>query len=128
MTPGIMPNGLFWTGQIPKVSFRYGSGWAHLKVKDYPMVESYVFGGPFTVHGTCDIDIRWRAKGPTVDRGKGNDVDSADPAAFLGQFREAKATGQVTGSRPGLDFTAKNLSSIDYYGSIGPMKNGSYLL
>ena len=61
-------------------------------------------------------------------RDRGTDVASNDPAAFLGQFREAKATGQVTGSRPGLDFTGKNLTSIDYYGSIGPMKNGSYLL
>ncbi len=129
MTPGIMPNGLFWTSQMPTTSMRFDrkGNWANFKVKNYPLVESYVFGGPITVHAQVDIDVRWRANGPSASRGKGASVDPADPAAFEGDFRPARATGRVNGSRPGLDFVATNLDSADYYGSIGPMQNGVYL-
>lgn len=129
MQPGIAPNGLFWTGQVPKVSLKFDrkSNWARFKVKDYPLVESYVIFGRNTVHASVDIDIRWRANGPSEHRGSGASVAPDDPAAFEGEFRTARATGRVDGSRPGLDFTATNLDSSAYYGSIGPMRNGVYL-
>ncbi len=128
MQPGIMPNGLFWTAQIPKVGFRINRRSATLWAVRYPLVETYqAFATASANPGFVNVKVTWTATDEAVERGKGSEVDPGDPAAFLGRFRDAKVTASVEGYRPGLNFRATNLTSEGFYANMGPMRNGSYL-
>ncbi len=129
MQPGINPNGLFWTTQIPRASFRIDrrSRTATLRVNQLPLVETYQAFGPNANPGLVNMIVRWRATGDAVERGKGDAVDPTDPAAFLGLFRDARATGSVQGYRPGLNYRTRELTSDGFYANLGTMRNGSYL-
>ena len=129
MQPGINPNGLFWTAKIPRASFKIDrkSRSATLKVKRFPLVETYQAFGPLANPGLVNVTVRWTATGDPVSRGKGGNVDPDDPAAFLGEFRDAHVTAKVEGYRPGLNFATNELSSDGFYANMGTMRNGSYL-
>lgn len=129
LQPGVNPNGLFWTTQIPDNAFIYNekNGTATLRLNLYPLVETYQVFGPLANPGLVNIRLHWKATGEAVERGKGASVDPTDPASFLGLFRDARCTGRVEGYRPGLTFGSNRLVSDDFYASMGPMRNGSYL-
>ena len=77
MMPGIMPNGLFWTMQIPRDSFvTYGGGQeARLVLRNLPLVETFQVFGPLAIPGQVDMDVRWQATGDFVERGEGKEAD-----------------------------------------------------
>lgn len=128
MQPGIFPNGLFWTAQIPRSGFRSNRRSATLKLRGYPLVETYqAFNTASANPGLINLSVTWTATGDEVERGKGNTVAPDDPAAFLGLFRDARVTASVEGYRPGLNFKAGKLSSDGFYANMGRMRNGSYL-
>ena len=129
MTPGIMPNDLFWTGQIPRLSFRFNRNGtsATLRLRRYPLVETFQFGGSVAVHGEVDITVHWRSSEPAEKRGNGAAAEPTGMDAFAGDFRSAEAVAQVQGFRPGLHFRARNADSSGFYASMGQMSNGSYL-
>lgn len=128
MQPGIMPNGLFWTAQIPKVSFRINRRSATLWAVRYPLVETYqAFGTASANPGLVNMKVTWTATDEAVERGMGSDVAPDDPAAFVGLFRDAHVTASVEGYRPGFNFKSTNLTSEGFYANMGPMHNGSYL-
>ena len=129
MQPGIAPNGLFWTAQIPRSSFRINrkNRSATLRVNKFPLVETYEAFGQMANPGLVNVTVRWTATGDPMTRGKGGDAPSDDPAAFLGEFRDAHVTARVEGYRPGLNFETDELSSDGFYANMGTMRNGSYL-
>ncbi len=129
MTPGILPNGLFWTMQIPRHSFvTYNQGRdARLLLRNLPLVETFEFGGPLAIAAQVDVDVRWQATGDFIERGEGADADPTSRAAFTGNFAEADCTGWVSGVQTGLSFETGKLTAEDFYAQMGPERNGSFL-
>jgi hypothetical protein len=129
MNAGILPNGLFWTMQIPRdsfVTFNEGRD-ARLLLRNLPLVDTFEFGGELAIPAQVDVDVRWRATGDFVERGEGADADPESPAAFTGNFAEAECTGWVSGQETGFSFGSLTLSATDYFAEMGPEQNGSFL-
>lgn len=130
MTPGIAPNGLFWTTALPGGSFRFrGDGTrASLSLRSFPLVDTIFYGNlANAMNAEVDVDIEWRATAPAVARGLGAEAEETDPGRFEGMFADAVCTGRVSGRRLGWSFRTKQLTSGGYYASLGQEKNGSYL-
>lgn len=109
---GIQLNGLFWT-VAPDGSFRFSHDGdeARFRARGVPVVDSFVFGGSNNVPATVDLDVRWEASGPAEGLGKGTAVPPTDPAAFLGHFAPANATGTVAGLELGFGFESSDTAS-----------------
>lgn len=129
MTPGIMPNGLFWTMRIPDRSFRVRRNGksARLRLKKLPLVETFVFNGPLAIASQAEIFVHWRAASDFVERGFGNTVPPDDQGAFKGHFADSMCTGYVSGWETGFAFGTEELSSDTFYASQGYEKNGVFL-
>ena len=127
--PGILPNGLFWTMQIPRDSFVTSNGGqeARLVLRNLPLVETFQVFGPLAIPGQVDMDVRWQATGDFVERGEGSEADPESPAAFSGNFAEADCTGWVSGIETGFSFDSGLLTATDFYAQMGPERNGSFL-
>ena len=92
------------------------------------MVDNFVFFGPGAVPATVSVDLRWEATGPAADRGRGPGVPPTDPAAFLGQFAPARATGSCSGAGVGFAFRSDPGASTDKgYAQVGRERNGGFL-
>lgn len=125
--PGIQPNGLFWTTQIPRSAFYARSNRAHLKLVDLPLVDTFQFGNANCVPATISLEVEWTSTATLQHRGKGTAVPPTDPAAFSATFATASSTGMVKGQRMGFGFEAHGLSSEGYYASMGHERNGVFL-
>jgi hypothetical protein len=128
-SPGILPNGLFWTMQIPRGDIDWlGDGKiARLSLRNLPLVDTFQFAGPLAVAAAVDIDLRWRATGPFEQRGEGSTVDETSPGAFLGRFAPARCTGSVRGWETGFAFRTGRLTSDTFYAQLGRERNGVFL-
>jgi hypothetical protein len=127
---GIQPNGLFWSVEVPLRSFSLSvhQGRARFRVKDVPVVESFVFGGPNVVPALVSVDVEWDAVEAPMDRGLGTSVGSTDPGAFLGRFARARAVGSFSGSALGFEFRSRRGASSDQgFAEIGTERNGVFL-
>jgi hypothetical protein len=101
---------------------------AFLHAEDVPVIDTYVFLGTDVVPGTVSLRVRWDATGPAVDRGHGDSVPRDDPGAFLGEFAQARAVGQVSGSELGFSFKSNpGASSDEGYAQLGEERNGAFL-
>jgi hypothetical protein len=129
MMPGILPNGLFWTMQIPRDSFvTYGGGQeARLVLRNLPLVETFQIFGPLAIPAQLDVDVRWQATGEFVERGEGAAADPTSPGAFKGNFAEAECTGWAHGIETGFSFDTGKLTATDFYAQLGEEQNGSFL-
>ena len=129
MMPGIMPNGLFWTMQIPRDSFVTSGGGQEARVvlRNLPLVETFQVFGPLAIPGQVDMDVRWQATGDFVERGEGKEADPESPAAFSGNFAEADCTGWVSGIETGFSFETGKLTATDFFAQMGLERNGSFL-
>jgi hypothetical protein len=127
--PGVMPNGLFWTMQIPDHTFRVSNGGrvARLNMEGLPLVDTYQFGGSLNVPVILDLDLTWRGRGRPQPRGSGSSADAEAPDAFEGEFLDAVAGGRVSGWEPGVSFRSNRLTSTTFYASMGHERNGVYL-
>jgi hypothetical protein len=93
------------------------------------VLDSFVFFGPNVVPAAVSFDLRWEATGPAVARGKGKAVAPTDPAAFLGEFAPARATGDCSGAELGFAFRSDPGASTDPrgYAELGQERNGVFL-
>lgn len=115
--------------QIPDHSFkvRRNGRTARLRLRNLPLVETYVFNGDLAVAAQVDLNIVWRATSSPVERGFGNTVDPTDMGAFKGHFADSNCTGWVSGQETGFSFGTNELSSDTFYASQGYEKNGVFL-
>ena len=129
MTPGILPNGLFWTQQLPSHTFDvYNNGRiATLSLRNHALTETFQFGGPLAIAASVNIDILWKATGDRVKRGKGSEVAPTDPAAFKGNFAEARCEGRASGIETGFSFVTGDLNAKDFFAEMGEERNGRFL-
>jgi hypothetical protein len=127
---GVQPSGLFWAVALPGDAFtvsRDGRG-ATLQARNVCVLDSFQFLGPVSVPATVSFTVRWQATGPRELRGKGAAVPPTDPAAFLGQFAPARATGSFSGAQLGFGFRSNpGVSSDEAFAELGPERNGVFL-
>jgi hypothetical protein len=126
---GILPNGLFWTAQIPDNAFQVSPDGqvASLTLRAQPLVETFVAGGPLAIAAQVDVDLLWQATGAPIKRGRGAAVEPTSPAAFIGRFAEALCTGTVSGFETGFSFKTGELTSADSFAELGTERNGVFL-
>jgi hypothetical protein len=127
--PGILPNGLFWTAQIPDNAFQVSpdNRVASLSLRAQPLIETFEFAGPLAIAAQVDIDLLWQATGAPIKRGRGAAVEPTSPAAFIGRFAEALCTGTVSGFETGFSFKTGELTSADSFAELGTERNGVFL-
>jgi hypothetical protein len=126
---GILPNGLFWTAQIPDNAFQVSPDGqvASLTLRAQPLIETFVFGGPLSIAAQVNIDLLWQATGAPIERGQGAAVEPTSPAAFIGHFAVARCTGTISGFETGFSFKTGELTSADVFAELGPERNGVFL-
>jgi hypothetical protein len=127
---GIPPNGLFWTVPIPPGEFNFSRRGrrARLHLRDVPVIDTFIFAGANSTPATVDISVQWEATGPAVERGSGDGVPPDDPAAFLGTFRQARATGAFSGIELGFAFRTRMEANSDVgFAELGFERNGVFL-
>ena len=128
-TPGILPNGLFWTAQIPSRAFHvsHDGHLARLTLHAQPLVDTFQFGGALAIAAQVNLDVRWQATGEPIKRGKGAAVEPTSPAAFIGHFAEASCTGTISGFETSFSFKTGELTSADFFAELGTERNGVFL-
>jgi hypothetical protein len=127
---GIPPNGLFWTSALPREAFTMGRRGrrARLRLRGIPQIDSFVFAGANSTPATLDMSVRWEATGPAEELGSGDGVPDTDPAAFLGTFAPARATGTFAGLELGFGFRTRGVANSDLgYAELGFERNGIFL-
>jgi hypothetical protein len=127
---GVLPSGLFWTFALSptQVRFTMSDRRAVLQVRDLPVVDTFVFGGPNDTPATVDFRVEWRATGPAVARGSGSTVAPTDEAAWLGEIAPAVSTITCSGAEIGFEFESRDGSSAPLgYAQIGHERNGMFL-
>jgi hypothetical protein len=130
---GIRPSGLFWTVDLPDRAFRFTRNGRHavLQAKDVPVVDSFTFlpiPPVNVIPATVSFRVRWEATGPLMELGSGTAVPPTDRAAFLGRFREARATGSFSGRELGFSFKSNPGASSDRgFAELGRERNGAFL-
>ncbi|MGH2352282.1 MAG: hypothetical protein ACRDJN_11800 [Chloroflexota bacterium] len=93
-----------------------------------PVIDTFQILGPNVIPASVSFDIRWDTTGPVVPLGSGEAVPPTDPAAFLGQFAPAKATGSFSGVELGFSFRSDpGVSSDRGYAELGEERNGTFL-
>jgi hypothetical protein len=114
--------------ELPGDAFKisHGGRRATLEAKDICVLDSFQFLGPTIVPATVSFKVRWEATGPRELRGRGSAVPATDPAAFLGRFAEARATGSFSGSEVGFSFKGRG-DTDDTFAELGPERNGVFL-
>jgi hypothetical protein len=127
---GIPLNGLFWTVAIPREAFKVSrkARSARLELKGACTIDSFVFAGVNSTPATVDLSVRWEATGPPDMLGSGTGVPPTDPAAFLGTFRPARATGTFAGVELGFGFKTRREATSDLgFAEVGFERNGVFL-
>lgn len=62
-----------------------------------------------------------------MQRGEGAAADPTSPAAFLGQFAEARCSGRASAVETGFSFETGKLTADDFFAEIGDERNGIFL-
>jgi hypothetical protein len=131
LNPGTLPNGLFWTMQLPQDAFEVHDDGrvARLKLRELPLVETFQFPGSLGILASVqvNIDVLWRATSNPVERGQGAAVDPTSPAAFIGHFAEASCSGRVSGVETGFSFKTGELTADAFFAEMGRERNGVFL-
>ena len=114
--------------QLPKDAFRvsHDGRRATLEAKDVCVLDSFQFLGPNSIAASVSFTVRWEATGRRERRGSGTAVPPTDPAAFLGRFAPARATGSFSGSEVGFSFTGRG-DTDGTFAELGPERNGVFL-
>ena len=124
----IQPSGLFWTVRLPNRSLRVSDHGrrATLVAVNVPVIDNFNFTSTDVVPATVSFKIVWRATGSFADRGSGNAVEPADPAAFSGHFARAKVKASFSGQELGFRFSG-SATAEGGYAQMGTERNGSFL-
>ena len=128
-SPGTLPNGLFWTAQLPRDAFEVSPDgrYAKLKLREHPLVDTFQLGGSLAIAAQVNIEVSWTATSDPVERGKGTEVAPESPAAFTAHFAEARAVGRVSGVETGFSFKTGELTAADFFAEMGREQNGDFL-
>jgi len=128
-SPGTLPNGLFWTAQLPPDAFdvRDNGRSARLRLREQPLVDTFTLGGPLGIAAQVSLDVMWSATSEPIARGEGTAADPTSPAAFSGDFAEASCSGRVSGFETGFAFATSTLTATDFFAEMGQERNGSFL-
>ena len=127
---GVAPSGRFWTVPIPEDSVVVSPDGRQLTVvvQDLPLEDDILRPAPRTVPATASFRIEWNGKKAQKRRGKGLEVAPSDPAAFLGRFRKAKATGIFSGAFEGFSFQSDvTPPAKSRFAIVGTERNGVFL-
>jgi hypothetical protein len=127
---GVAPSGLFWTLPIPDDSVVVSPDGRQvtLVVQDLAMENDILRPVPSTVPATASFRIEWRGRKAQKRRGRGLRVAATDPAAFLGRFRKASATGIFSGAFDGFSFQSDVARPAkSRYALVGTERNGVFL-
>jgi hypothetical protein len=102
---------------------------AVLRVKNFPVIDTFQILGPSDTPALVDFRVDWRASGPAVPRGLGTTVPPTDPGAFLGEIAPAVSTIVCSGEEIGFEFESNRRASTDPqgWGQIGIHRNGVFL-
>ena len=120
-TGGIAPSGLVWTVQIPDESIVVSQGGKRLDV-DVQNASLVDFEAPAKV----SFHMTWQGHGRAERRGRGTAVGPTDPAAFLGRFFRARATGTFSGAAGGFTFESR-AKPRSIYAELGTEQSGALL-
>ncbi|MGI9328422.1 MAG: hypothetical protein ACR2PZ_24615 [Pseudomonadales bacterium] len=126
---GIYPNGLFWTVEIPRGAFRvtrHGRV-AVLSLRNLPLVDTFQFGGPLSAPASVDMQVVWHAVDSPVGRGSGDTVVPTDPAAFLGEFADARSWGKARFTETGFSAKTGKMTADGFFAEMGYERNGVFL-
>ena len=127
---GIYPSGLFWTVAFPDGAVALSDNNRRLQVRasDVVVIDAFQGLGPKQIPARVSFDVAWVATGPTTAVGQGTAVPPNDPAAFLGQHREARSTGTFAGQEWDFQFQSNGQASTDRgYAEIISERNGVFL-
>jgi len=123
---------LFWVVELPEDAIKVSNNGrrASVHAEDVAVVDSFQFGGPVEIPAKASYHMEWEASGPFVAQGKGKSVPATDPAAFLGNFAPAVATGSFSGRELAFSFRSdRGASSAPRgYAEMGNERNGRFLL
>jgi hypothetical protein len=101
---------------------------ATLKARNVPVTDTFTFGGANVIPATVSFSVRWVARAPRRRLGRGSSVARTDPAAFLGRFSDASASGRFAGSELGFGFRSRRAAdSRRGFAELGSERNGSFL-
>lgn len=101
---------------------------ARLRIRDLPVIDSFVILGADTTPAVVNLDIEWTPTEEPQRRGQGASVDDTDPAAFTGDFATAEATGSFWGSQLGFAFRSDDEATTEAgFAEFGTQRNGVYL-
>jgi hypothetical protein len=90
------------------------------------VLDSFQFLGPTSVAASVSFTVQWAATDPGQRRGRGISVPPTDPAAFVGRFTPARATGLFSGSEVGFGFAGRGTTD-GTFAELGPERNGVFL-
>ena len=127
---GVAPSGRFWTVPIPEDSVVLSADGRRMTVvvQDLPLENDILRPVASTVPATASFRIEWSGKKAQKRRGKGLKVDPTDPAAFLGRFRKARATGIFSGAFEGFSFESDvTAPTKSRFAILGTERNGVFL-
>ncbi|MEM9561306.1 MAG: hypothetical protein AAGA93_01730 [Actinomycetota bacterium] len=127
--PGITPNGLFWTMEIPPESFvvRRGGRGARLRLRNAPVPDTFFFANNVSVAAEIDVDLNWIARSDVITRGNGTSVPPDAPDAYLGEMRDATCRGRADGRETGFAMRSSWLTEEGFVAFLGHSRNGVYL-
>lgn len=127
-TPGVLPNGLFWTTAIHPDAFVVKKTYAKLRLRRLPLCDSFFFGNCEGVSSSVSTTVKWTA---TTDRkayGNGKAAEPTAPDAFTGSFSHADCVARVKGRQTGFGFeTVGHLDASGFFAEFGEQANGSML-
>ncbi|MGI9623570.1 MAG: hypothetical protein ACR2PK_12100 [Acidimicrobiales bacterium] len=128
LTPGVLPNGVFWTSAIPVNSFHVGPNRAQLRLRRLPVCDSFFFGSGEGVSAQVSCNVKWEATTNRQDRGEGSSAAPDTPGAFTGKFSDANCTARVRGRETGFAFKPNDpLDASGFYANFGEQRNGVFL-
>ena len=115
------------------IDFRMSNRRAVLRVRNFPVIDTFQFFGPNDTPALVDFTVDWRASAPLVPRGRGTEVSPTDPAAFLGEIAPAVSTIRCSGEEFGFEFengraTTAPPAPMEGWGQIGTHRNGVFLI
>lgn len=127
-TPGVLPNGVFWTTAIHPNSFVVRKHSAQLNLRDLPLCDTFVFGNCEGVSSSVSCWVQWKATTGRKRRGEGAAAPADSPGAFKGSLSDASCTATVSGRQTGFGFwTVDKLDASGFYANFGEQRNGIWL-
>jgi hypothetical protein len=101
---------------------------AKLRLRDFPLIETFTFGGSNDTPAVLDMTIEWDALEDPVRLGSGDAVPPDDPRSFRGRFAAARSKARFAGRQLGFSFVSDpGVSSDEGYAEVGVERNGVFL-